>query len=447
MIKIEISNASSKVYFDDAETRATVSEILSYFVEGSVFSGNSFWDGRVRLLSRRNTFPTGLLAHLLKGLNKAEIKAQVKDLRTKVPRGKEKFVLIPKIEWRPHQKDSIRITMTETRGVVVLGTGGGKSILSVGIVATKQTQTLIITPDVGLREQLLETYVWAFGEKFVGNCITQDKPIIVANIQSLMNKKEKLFHRFKMLLIDEFHHAASNSYLTVNDYCINAFWRYGFTGTFTRSDGVLMGLFGVLSETIYKKSTSELIEEGWLVRPEITITRYEVAAKRLNYREAYKFITSDLGINEFIARAVRDKLSENKQTLVLVKFKEHGRLLHSLIGDCIFLSGDDDMDYRNKVKAAFNARKIRCIVATNIFGEGQDIPSIEVLFNARFEKTEIQTKQALGRTLRLCKGKEKALIYDFLIIGNKHLKNHSVERLKTYMSEPAFKINVKKHRP
>ena len=60
------------------------------------------------------------------------------------------------------------------------------------------------------------------------------------------------------------------------------------------------------------------------------------------------------------------------------------------------------------------------------------------MINARAQKTEIQTIQGIGRALRLAPGKEKAEIYDFMFIGQRHLENHSLERVASYKKERAF---------
>ncbi len=223
--------------------------------------------------------------------------------------------------------------------------------------------------------------------------------------------------------------------------CSNAFYRYGFTGTFVRPDGADMEMYGVLSQVIFKKSTSDLIEENFLVRPYISIVQYDVPKMRVDYKKAYDYIVEDYGFNKLIAAIAEEKAFQyHKQTLILVRRKEHGRLLQEMLPGAVYLNGDDPMSRREEVKRDFINKKVRCLIATSIFGEGIDIPSIDVLINARCQKTEIQTSQGIGRALRKADGKDKAEVYDFMIVGQKHLEDHSVERLNSYRKEPAFKI-------
>lgn len=321
----------------------------------------------------------------------------------------------------------------------------GKTMTSALIVAKKQVPTLFVTPDTGLRVQATEFYEAMF-PKQISNNILSDKPIIIANIQSLANKPPEAFKRFQMLMIDEFHHAAAKSYQKLNKLCLNAFYRYGFTGTYMRSDGKDMEMRGVLDQVIFKITVSDLIERGYLVRPHIIITRYAIPKKaipyRCNYVTAYNYIIEDQGFHNLACEIARTKIAEGKQTLILVRRKEHGRVLAEMLPDAVYLSGDDDKDHREYVKSQFNKKKIRCVIATNIFGEGIDIPSIDVLINARAQKTEIQTSQGAGRVLRMHEGKESAEIFDFWIVGQKHLEAHSIERLQSYRKNRAFKISV-----
>jgi superfamily II DNA or RNA helicase len=449
MIQIEIHNAVSQVICD-APLYKAISDCLSYQMPGSEFAmqGRRGWDGRVRLLRAGGWFPTGLLSRLKTLLDAEGVEFTFKDKRLNVPGCKA----LPLASWfkaRPYQDAAAEITNKISRGVYVIGTGGGKTMTAGQIISMRQVPTLFVTPDKGLREQTANVFRGLLGKSNIGTSLDSKAPVIVSNIQSLIRhkptKKLNPFSRFGQLMIDEFHHGAAKSYLAVNKWCDHAFYRYGFTGTFTRPDGADMTMHGVLSKVIYKKSTSELIEEGWLVRPHITITRYEVKGwSKLNYAAAYSAIIQDPGFNGIVANDARGAIDRGRQTLVLVRRKEHGELLNNMIDDSVYLSGDDDIEHREYVIHQFVTRKIPCMVATNIFGEGTDIPLIESLVNARCQKTEIQTKQGIGRALRKAKGKKYAEVFDYLIVGQKHLKAHSVERIMAYKQEPAFKILVRR---
>ena len=250
--------------------------------------------------------------------------------------------------------------------------------------------------------------------------------------------------------------SAADTYRKLNALASSAYWRYGFTGTNIRTDGRDMEMHGVLSAVLLRRTTSDLIEAGFLVPPAIRILRHRVKGySKLNYQDAYTAITTDDAFNGVIAAVAREKIrEEKKQTLILVRRREHGQRLDDLLcGDAVYINGDDPIEHRQRVKADFAERRIPCIIATDIFGEGQDIPSIDCLINCRLQESEIQTKQGIGRALRLAKGtnsyaesvaagKSKAEIIDFLIEGHRHLAGHSLSRIEQYRSERAFKLSI-----
>jgi len=429
----------------EPKLRKQISHLLSYEVQGAFFARRAvpYWDGRVRLLTKDDTFPTGLLFRLQAFLQTKGIQPIVEDKRT-APRPSLALELALPWEPRDYQFAALEIAKKEPRGVYQMSVSSGKTATAAMVIACHKTNTLFVTPDTGLREQAFNDFEKWFNVPVSKN-VTATAPIIVANIQSLMNKDPKFFARFKMLVIDEFHHSAAETYLKLNKWCVNAYYRYGFTGTFLRTDGSDMSMHGVLSKVIFKKTASELIEEGYIVRPHITITRH--ATPRMHgydYKRAYDYIIRDGIFNKRIADIANEKISEKRQTLILVRRKEHGETLAAMIPKASYLSGDDDTRTREQVKAQFNRKEIPCLIATAIFGEGIDIPCIDVLINARCQKTEIQTVQGIGRALRKAPGKDMAEVYDFLIVGQKHLQAHSVERILSYKKEPAFLIRYKK---
>ena len=442
---ILIGNTVSQILGGSPTLHRALAKVLSYEVQGSFFArrASPYWDGRVKHLNKDGFFPTGLLSLVTNFLGKKSVPFSIKDGRI-APEPSCKFDI--NLPWPPRyfQNDATELTDTVARGVFNIGVGGGKSTIAGMIAQRRAVPTLVVTPDTGLREQILASFIEWFGKKKVATTVVSDRPIVICNIQSLVNKDPKFFKRFKLLIIDEFHHSASKSYQTLNKWCSEAYYRYGLTGTFMRSDGSDMTMHGVLSEIIFKKSASDLIEEGFLVRPYITIFRYEIPKMRMNYQDAYNYMIREPEFNNLIARIALSKVADKKQTLVLVRRKEHGRVLNDLIRGSTYLSGDDSEERRESVKKDFINKKLNPLIATNIFGEGIDIPSIDSLINARLQKTEIQTVQGIGRALRKSDGKDCAEVADFLIVGQKHLQAHSVERIQSYKKEKSFVISLKK---
>ncbi len=416
-------------------------EILSYKNEGAFF-GNSAWDGTVYFLNKKNQFPTGLIHKLATALKLKKIPFKLLDAREK-PSKQYAFNLKRFKAERPHQGAIRELLKAKQRGVFLAGTGAGKSYMAAVIADELGLNTLIITPDTGLRSQLTADFHDFFDSKIVGNKLSDNKPIIIANIQSIAKADKKLFERFQTLIIDEFHHSGAKSYRKVSQHCLNAFYRYGMTGTFVRPSGDEMEMHGVLSQVIMRVTTSELIRQGFLCKPYVKMIKYDLnkdAYRGMKYQEAYAQLIDDYQIQNMIAEIANN--FKDKQTLIVTKRVEHAKVLSEMIEGAVFLSGEMGLDYRDEMKQKFIDKKINCICSTNIFGEGINIPSIDIFINARFEKTEIHTLQGIGRCLRVIAGKTKALVVDFSIFGHKNLRDHSLKREKSYRSETEFDVEI-----
>lgn len=446
-VKLIVDNAKTKIICD-AELMEEISDLLSFEIDGASFAmeARPGWDGRTRLLRMRRDgsgwFPTGLLREVYTHCKKKGVPIDAQSVRA-IPEAILDIEMRDLFRPRGYQIRCRELSQENSRGVLVIGTGGGKTYIACHLIDEKKVKTLFVTPDTDLREQTYNTFKEHFKGDVVSKNIEEGKPITVSNIQALARKDKKFFKDIGMIIIDEFHHSGATTYLKLNDVCVNAYYRYGLTGTFLRSDGKDMVMHGVLSRVIFQKTTSELIEEGYLVRPYIDIIKHRVKGySRMSYAVAYKKICEDLEFAELVSNCAMEKIRKGLQTLILVRRIEHGKILESMIDGAVFLNGSMGMDYREEIKKKFNDKKVQAIIATNIFGEGTDIPSIEALINARLEKTEIQTRQGIGRSLRMYAGKEKVEVVDFMIEGQQHLNSHSRTRLSTYKRETAFVVNV-----
>ena len=80
------------------------------------------------------------------------------------------------------------------------------------------------------------------------------------------------------------------------------------------------------------------------------------------------------------------------------------------------------------------------MIATTVFGEGIDCPSLDVLVNAKANQSSIDSLQLVGRALRKTPTKDKVTVIDIYDDHCKYLGKHAKSRLKIYKSEPEFVI-------
>ncbi|MBU0959833.1 MAG: hypothetical protein KKB31_07840 [Nanoarchaeota archaeon] len=97
-----------------------------------------------------------------------------------------------------------------------------------------------------------------------------------------------------------------------------------------------------------------------------------------------------------------------------------------------FIQGKTTSDERNLVKEALKSKKTSCVIATTIWCEGIDIPSLDCVINAAGGKSEIRTLQVIGRGLRKTDTKDTVIIVDIFDPHSHHLIRHFGERLDLY---------------
>ncbi|MHA2344846.1 MAG: helicase-related protein, partial [Candidatus Hodarchaeales archaeon] len=160
------------------------------------------------------------------------------------------------------------------------------------------------------------------------------------------------------------------------------------------------------------------------------VTLFSVAkSERLKdcykYWELYeKAIVKNRKRNIRIIKAAKLRNERGLSVLIIVKEIKHGNYLVNIADifsfDILFLQGSTHASI--------------CVITTDIWREGIDIPTLDVVINACGGKAETKTLQAIGRGLRTAQNKPFMEIIDFLD-PYRHLAEHTIERLSIYKKE------------
>jgi superfamily II DNA or RNA helicase len=148
--------------------------------------------------------------------------------------------------------------------------------------------------------------------------------------------------------------------------------------------------------------------------------------------------------NGMIANIANAYIKEGRLVLILVKHINHGKTIESMIPGSIFLSGNSPKKARENGIKSLRNKYISCIVSSSIFDEGIDIKPLDTVILAGQGKSKTRALQRIGRIIRKFEDengnkKEKATAIDFCI-HQKYLKNHAIDREKTYQLEPEFSV-------
>lgn len=251
--------------------------------------------------------------------------------------------------------------------------------------------------------------------------------VVVASVQTLCRPARLAQFRsdaFGLIVIDEAHHAVSDSYLRIIGHFAPA-KLLGVTATADRLDGLGMGrVFGTVA---YEYGLRDAIEAGWLAR----IRARRVSVEGIDLERVRKshgdYVEADLEEQlceaSAIAATVRPtvELAQDRLTLVFAVTVKHAAALADALnairpGSARWLSGASRPEERAETIAAFGRGEFQFLVGCMLFTEGFDCPPIACVAMARPTQSRALYTQMVGRGTRLHPGKSDLLVID--LVGN-----------------------------
>lgn len=337
------------------------------------------------------------------------------------------------IEPRPAQQaalEALHATWEEgyDRAMVIMATGLGKTYLA-GFFAKSFRRVLFIAHREEILQQAQRSFQRIMPKRssglFNGTEKDGEAEFVFASIFTLgMKKHRERFspQDFDLIIVDEFHHAAANSYRSVLAY-FHPDFLLGITATPERMDG--QDVYALCDGNVaYQLHFIEAITRGWLS----PFQYYGV------YDETdYSKITW-LGTRYDEEELLAVQLQEERASLV---YQSWGR--HKQTRSLGFCSSIRHADYlaayfiKQGVKAlslhsrttemsrpeaifALESGELDIIFTVDLFNEGVDIPSVDTLLFVRPTESLTVFTQQVGRGLRLSEGKSHCTIID--LIGN-----------------------------
>jgi superfamily II DNA or RNA helicase len=446
-----------------------VSNVSGFFVQGHEYSEKFLyggWDGRISLFNKKTgVFPTGLVSIIHSALTLEGFEVVIKDNRV-VPEHdniKAKDATLAGVEFKypfDFQVEAAQAFIDAGSGILSVATNGGKSTIAALIIKCLHVPTLFMVPNLELLHQTRRVLKQRLdlNDKEVG--IVGDKSwkpgrlatvATTATLYSRIAKKEcqDLLNSVQLLILDESHHEASDSWHKVTVKC-PAYYRLGMSGSaLKRSDGADLKLIATTGDVVYSVTNKDLIERGVSIRPHIhflKVTEPKIKKWTKWQQVVVQGISENVTRNSQLIEKTMEYVDQDLQALVLVDRIEHGNLLKKMFEDkkvdCEFTSGKEEKDFRIKVLDRFRQGKIKVLVSSPILNEGVDLSCIDVLTLAGGGKSSIRTLQRIGRGLR--KGKNKTILHVIDTIDNTHkyLLEHSLKRLEDYKAEDCFLIDL-----
>jgi superfamily II DNA or RNA helicase len=408
------------------------------------------WDGRFRFFEGKNhRFPTGFFSDVRNIMIKNGQEYSVVDLRgTASPSLDLKlYGLIP----YPEQIEVKNKAIATQRGIIQQPTGSGKTEIIAMILAELNRPAIVLIHRETIFRQLVKRLSERLGTKvgMVGAGENLRKPITVAMTQTIQDKKFlPWLQTFPVVVADECHHVPADTIYEIMQNLSQAYYRLGFSATPWREDGKEMFLKAAFGGFVCQKSPTDLIYTGRLTVPHVFFldVEHDHNADSLSWQNQYtKTIVNGHHRNRLVVSAAYMFWKKKKTSLIAVTHIKHGELLLKMMKQAypgikaVFIQGEDDSDEKQHTLKKLDDRKIDVVIATSVFGEGIDVPSLDVIINAKGQDSKIDVFQLIGRAIRKTSTKKRAYFIDFLD-KNYYTKPHSMNRFNILKAERAYKV-------
>lgn len=261
-------------------------------------------------------------------------------------------------------------------------------------------------------------------EKAEQSCIGKWDRIIVGSVQSLCrDSRLSLFSKtyFDTIIIDEAHHALSNSYQAILNYFDEADV-LGVTATPDRAD--MKNLGQAFDSLAYEYTLREAISSGYLVKIQVQTLPLHIDFTNVKMT-AGDFQAGDVGrvldpYLEQIADTLRDY--KDRKIVVFLPLIETSQKFCNMLIERGFNAAEvnGNSENRNEITEDFANGKYNVLCNSMLLTEGWDCPSVDCVIVLRPTKSRALYTQMIGRGTRLCEGKDHLLVLDFLWHYEKH---------------------------
>jgi superfamily II DNA or RNA helicase len=438
------------------------------------------WDGRVRFVrhySGHLGFPVGLLPDALHWLRERGVQGEIEDTRP------EPRQVLDNIQFigaeigkapRDYQLEAVESVLRDrgpftAAGLIVIPVRGGKTTISAMLFARLRCRALFVVPSKGLCAQAVRVFRELLSGVTIGQCgdgVWQPGDITVATIQSLTRNPLRgmaIAREADVMVIDEGHHLATGG--KWRNFVLKSPCRYkiGLTGTppeFGSEQGEseeMLWLRACTGPVLYRMSMKRLMDLGFLKSPTILMYPIHTIEKRrvtaplpgARWQETYRCgIVDNYARNRAIGELVAHVTELGLRTLIDVGRIEHIKTIRAVLDEIgiPYSVCWSDTKIANRLAAERAQRELtKPVILGTVYGEGIDLPELEVVVAAEGMKATRTTIQRL-RNLTVIEGKGEVLVIDFLDYRSPTLLEHSLTREKTYLSRRGFYVRRVEHR-
>jgi len=321
-------------------------------------------------------------------------------------------------EFRPGQERAVSSVLSGRDTLVVLPTGGGKSICYQVPAMVLPGLTVVVSPLISLmKDQVDALTARGIPATFVNSTLTSGE--VSERMTRVMRREVKLLYlapeRFDVGTAAERLRDVGVSLLAIDEaHCISE-WGHDFRPSYLRIAAVRERLGSpqtvALTATATPHVRTDIARQLKLENPETIITGFD----RQNLRYHVVPTRTDAEKDAALAGILRDH-TEGVAIVYASTRRNVEKIARTLedagIAAAAYHAGLDDA-HRHEVQDAFMTERVRAIVATNAFGMGIDKPNVRVVVHHAMPGTLEAYYQEAGRAGRDGQPAEVFLLHAF----------------------------------
>lgn len=341
-------------------------------------------------------------------------------------------------ELRPYQTEAKNAVLSEweqghKKTLLVLPTGCGKTVVFASVTEEqvhKGHRVLIMAHRGELLTQASDKLKEASGldsvlEKAESSSLGSFVPVTVGSVQSLC--QEKRLDRFPQdyfqdIVVDEAHHALSDSYQRVLEHFPDANV-LGVTATPDRGDMKNLGEY--FDTKAYEYTMPEAIRDGYLCPIKAQMIPLELDIQNVGLSSG-DFSVGDIGcaLEPYLVQIANEMAHccEGRKTVVFLPLIATSQKFCKMLNDvglrAVEVNGNSDD--RAQLLSDFKNGKYDVLCNSMLLTEGWDCPSVDCIVILRPTKIRSLYQQMVGRGMRLSPGKDHLLLLDFLWMTARH---------------------------
>jgi superfamily II DNA or RNA helicase len=342
------------------------------------------------------------------------------------------------MEDRRYQNEAKAAVLEEwERGIqktlLVLPTGTGKTIVFSKIIeheVQNGERALVLAHRGELLDQAADKLAKTTGlgcavEKAEESCLDSWFRVTVGSVQTLM--RESRLNRFPAnyfgrIIVDEAHHAISDSYQRVLGH-FNQAKVLGVTATPDRGD--MRNLGSYFESLAYEYTLPRAIKDGYLcpIKAQTIPLRLDLTGVGT---QAGDFKAADLGtaLDPYLYQIADEMLKccMDRRTVVFLPLIKTSQKFTQILLSKGFKAAEvnGDSENRAEILSDFAAGKYNVLCNSMLLTEGWDCPPVDCIVPLRPTKIRSLYCQMVGRGTRLFPGKEYLLLLDFLWHTERH---------------------------